>query len=130
MLIITLRTDKPEAEIGIFEDSTQIAYFTWKAHRQLAETLHGKLAELLQKNGKTLQDINGIVVFKGPGSFTGLRIGITVANAVAYSLNVPIVSNEDPEWLQTGIKRLNAGESEPVALPEYGAAPHITPQKK
>jgi tRNA threonylcarbamoyladenosine biosynthesis protein TsaB len=130
MLIITLRTDKPEAEIGIFEDSTQIAYFTWEAHRQLAETLHGKLAELLQKNGKTLQDINGIVVFKGPGSFTGLRIGITVANAVAYSLNVPIVSNEDPEWLQTGIKRLNAGESEPVALPEYGAAPHITPPKK
>src|SRR4051794_37039602 len=113
MLIITLRTDKPEAEIGIFEDSTQIAYFTWEAHRQLAENLHGKLAELLQKNGKTLQDINGIVVFKGPGSFTGLRIGITVANAVAYSLNVPIVSNEDPEWLQTGIKRLNAGESEP-----------------
>lgn len=130
MLIITLRTDNPVAEIGLFDDSTQIEYLTWEAHRQLSETLHGKLAELLEKNGKALQDITGIVAFKGPGSFTGLRIGITVANALAYSLNVPIVSNEDPEWLQTGIKRLMAGESEPVALPEYGAAPHITPQKK
>jgi tRNA threonylcarbamoyladenosine biosynthesis protein TsaB len=84
----------------------------------------------LNKNSKKLEDIQGIVVFKGPGSFTGLRIGITVANALAYSLNVPIVSDEEADWLQTGIQRLMAGESEPVALPEYGAAPHITPQKK
>jgi tRNA threonylcarbamoyladenosine biosynthesis protein TsaB len=130
MLIITLRTDKPQAELGLFEDTEQLDYYTWEAHRQLAETLHTKLHELLAKNSKTLGAIQGIVVFKGPGSFTGLRIGITVANALAYSLHVPIVSDEDPDWLQTGIKRLLAGEAEPVALPEYGAAPHITPQKK
>jgi len=130
MLIITLRTDKPEAELGLFEDETQLYYYTWHAHRELAETLHAKLNDLLNKNSMQLHDIQGVVVFKGPGSFTGLRIGITVANALAYSLNVPIVSVEDPEWLQKGTKRLLAGESEPVALPEYGAAPHITPQKK
>jgi tRNA threonylcarbamoyladenosine biosynthesis protein TsaB len=130
MLIITLRTDKPEAEIGLFEDSTQLAYHSWEAHRQLAETLHATLKKLLKDNGKVLHDINGIVVFKGPGSFTGLRIGITVANALAYALDVPIVSNEDPGWLQAGITRLRAGDSETVAMPEYGALPHITPQKK
>jgi tRNA threonylcarbamoyladenosine biosynthesis protein TsaB len=130
MLIITLRTDKPEAELGLFDNETQLDYYTWQAHRELAETLHAKLNELLNKNDKRLDDIQGVAVFKGPGSFTGLRIGITVANALAYSLSVPIVSVEDPGWLQTGIQRLLAGESEPVALPEYGAAPHITPQKK
>lgn len=130
MLIITIRTDNPTAELGIYDDSTELAYFTWEAHRILAETLHQKLQELLEANHKKLNEIEGIVVFKGPGSFTGLRIGITVANAIGYALDAPVVSNEDPEWLQTGISRLLAGESEAVAQPEYGALPHITAQKK
>ena len=130
MLTITLRTDKPEAELGLCEDGEQLAYETWLAHRELAETLHGKLAALLKGQNKSLQDIQGIIVFKGPGSFTGLRIGITVANALAYSLGVPIVASEDPDWLAEGIKRLQSGENEHITVPEYGALPHITPQKK
>lgn len=130
MLILTIRTDKPEAELGLYEDAKQLAYETWLAHRQLAETLHGKLAELLKSQQKDLHDIDGIVVFKGPGSFTGLRIGITIANALAYSLDAKIIAQEDPNWLETGIERLLAGESEQVALPEYGALPNISIQKK
>ncbi|MBC7581839.1 tRNA (adenosine(37)-N6)-threonylcarbamoyltransferase complex dimerization subunit type 1 TsaB [Aeromicrobium sp.] len=130
MLIITIRTDKPEAEIGLYSNSEQLAYHTWEAHRQLAETLHMTLEQLLKDNYRNLHDIEGIVAFKGPGSFTGLRIGITVANALAYSLSIPIVSNEDPEWLQAGITRLLCGETESIAMPEYGALPHITAQKK
>lgn len=130
MLIITLRTDKPEAELGLFDDNEQIAYVTWQAHRELAETLHDQIQKLLSDNQKVLQDLEGVVVFKGPGSFTGLRIGITVANALAYSLRIPVVSNEDPDWLQTGLARIQNGEGEAVALPEYGALPHITLQKK
>lgn len=130
MLIITLRTDKPEAEMGLYEDGKQLAYQTWLAHRQLAETLQSKIAKLLKANGQTLQNIEGIVVFKGPGSFTGLRISITVANALAYSLDVPIVATEDPKWLETGIARLQTDDNEQIAVPEYGALPHITPQKK
>lgn len=130
MLIITLRTDKPEAELGLYDGNTQLAYETWLAHRQLAETLHGKIDALLKDQHKTLQNIDGIVVFKGPGSFTGLRIGITVANALAYSIGVPIVASEDPRWLEAGISRLLKGENEQIAMPEYGGEPHITPQKK
>lgn len=130
MLTLTIRTDKPEAEIGLFDGDKQLAYLTWQAHRELAETLHAKIEELLASCDKTGQDLKGIVVFKGPGSFTGLRIGITVANALAYSQNIPVVANEDPEWLQNGIRRLMAGEADELALPEYGALPHITAQKK
>jgi tRNA threonylcarbamoyladenosine biosynthesis protein TsaB len=130
MLTITIRTDRPEAEVGLFDGTQQVAYQTWQAHRELAETLHQKINDLLSDNQKNLHDVQGIVVFKGPGSFTGLRIGITVANALAYSLAVPIVASEDPGWLQTGIKRLLAGETEAIAMPEYGALPHVTPQKK
>ena len=130
MLIITIRTDNPEAELGLYEDNEQLTYISWLAHRQLAETVHQKIDELLAMQNKSLKDIQGIVVFKGPGSFTGLRIGITVANALADSLGAAIVSTEEPDWLETGIRRLQKGENEHITLPEYGALPNITPQRK
>lgn len=130
MLILTIRTDKPEAEIGLYEDDTQIAYETWQAHRQLAETLHRKVAALLTAQSKATADVQGIVCFKGPGSFTGLRIGLTVANALAYSLAIPIVAQQGDTWQANGVALLQAGENERVAMPEYGAPVHITQQKK
>jgi tRNA threonylcarbamoyladenosine biosynthesis protein TsaB len=125
-----MRTDKPEAELGLYDNTTQLAYMTWPAHRQLAETIHTKLNELLSAQAMSLKSIGGIVVFQGPGSFTGLRIGLTVANALAVGLEVPIVATQDPEWIEQGIQRLIASETDVQALPFYGADVHITPQKK
>lgn len=130
MLILSVRTDKPEAEIGLFEDTKQIAYKTWQAHRELSETIHKKVGNLLKSQKKDWKDIESIVCFKGPGSFTGLRIGLTVANTLAYGLAVPIVSSEGKDWIQKGIKRLQSGEDEHVALPDYGTEVHTTKPRK
>jgi tRNA threonylcarbamoyladenosine biosynthesis protein TsaB len=130
MIILTLRTDKPEAELGLYEDAKQLSHITWQAHRQLSSTIHQKITELLEQNQKQLTDIQGIVCFKGPGSFTGLRIGLTTANALAYSLTLPIVSEMGEDWVQKGQVRLQKGESESVAMPEYGAEAFTTQQKK
>ena len=54
MLILTIRTDKPEAELGLYKDNQQLDYFVWQAHRELAETIHNKIKELLEKRN----DIN------------------------------------------------------------------------
>ncbi|HUB92989.1 MAG TPA: tRNA (adenosine(37)-N6)-threonylcarbamoyltransferase complex dimerization subunit type 1 TsaB [Verrucomicrobiae bacterium] len=130
MIILTLRTDKPDAEIGLYDGDKRLAYETWQAHRQLAETLHSKIEELLRAQSKDWQDIDGIVCFQGPGSFTGLRIGLTVSNALAYSYDIPVVTTQDPRWLETGLAQLARGESDTVALPFYGADAHVTQQKK
>lgn len=129
MLILTIRTDNPEAEIGLYEDEKQLAYEVWHAHRELSNTIHTKIKALLKSQGKQLEDVLGIVCFQGPGSFTGLRIGITVADSFAYGLNIPIVAAQD-DWIEQGIKRLKAGENDRIALPHYGAPVHITQQKK
>lgn len=129
MLIMTIRTDKPEAELGLFAGGKQLQYLTWQAHRELAETIHAKIREQLALQNQTLQDIGGVVVFKGPGSFTGLRIGISVANALAHSLQVPIVSSNGEDWIHSGALRLQNGETETTALPEYGSEPNITQPK-
>lgn len=131
MLILTIRTDNPEAEVGLYQGETKLAYETWHAHRELSTTLHTKIMEILKGQSKTLQDLEGIVCFQGPGSFTGLRIGLTVADAISYGLNnLPIVAAKEDDWIQTGITRLLAGENDQIALPHYGAAPNITQQKK
>jgi tRNA threonylcarbamoyladenosine biosynthesis protein TsaB len=130
VIILTIRTDKPEAEIGLYDDHNQLAYEVWHAHRELSVTLHQKIVALLDQAKLGLADLSGLVAFAGPGSFTGLRIGLTVANALAYGLQKPIVAAQNKDWIAQGIARLQNGESDTIALPEYGAPVHITTQKK
>lgn len=129
MLILTLRTDRPDTEIGLFEDGQQLAYEAWLAHRQLAETIHQKLQEILSGQKQSLNNIDGIVVYKGPGSFTGLRIGVSVANTLADSLEVPIIGMAGDKWLADGQTALQAGHNDQIVMPEYGAPPHTTQPK-
>lgn len=129
MIILTIRTDKPESEIGLYDDKTQLVYEVWEAHRRLAETIHDKIRELLESQSKELNDVQGIVAYKGPGSFTGLRIGISVANALAYGLNVPVIGAAD-SWIEDGITRILSGENDQTVLPKYGSPAHTTVQKK
>lgn len=130
MLILTIRTDKPESEIGIFASTKKIAYKTWLAHRQLSETIHKTIESQLEQQNKTWHNIEGIVFYKGPGSFTGLRIGASVANALASDKNIPIVAVGGDDWLQIGIAGLLGGKNETIAIPYYGEATVTTPQKK
>lgn len=133
-MIITIRTDKPEAEIGIYNaDGGQLAYETWQAHRQLAETIHQKINDLLKHpsvKDQTLEDLTGVVVYKGPGSYTGLRIGLSVANALSYSFNIQIIATSGDDWQKKGIQRLLKGDGKQVALPNYDAPAKTTAPRK
>ncbi len=130
MIILTLRTDKPEAEIGLYDNNIRLQYEKWQAHRELSTTIHKKIKELLDLQKLDWQSIEGLVVYKGPGSFTGLRIGFSVANALSYGNSIPIVSSLGSTWVETGLKRLLAGENEIVAIPEYGSEARTTKPKK
>lgn len=130
MIILTIRTDNPEAEVGLFDGQEKLAYATWHAHRELSVTLHRKIEDMLVKQGKDIHSVDGIVGFAGPGSFTGLRIGLTVANALAYGASVPVVADNGEDWKQKGIARLLSGQRDAIAMPEYGAPVHITQQRK
>jgi len=44
-----------------------------------------------------MHNIKGVIVVKGPGSFTSLRIGVSVANALGYALGVPVAGVEKPD---------------------------------
>ncbi len=130
MLALTIRTDKPEAELSLIDSGQQLSAIKWQAHRELSDTIHLKIKELLNKSGKKMEELEGLVIYKGPGSFTGLRIGFAVANTMAYALNIPIVAADGKDWAKTGCKKMAAGQNDKIALPEYGSPPHITKPKK
>jgi len=130
MIIVTIKTDQPMAEVGLFRDHEKLGYSVWEAHRTLTDTIHVQIKKLLDMASMDWGDIGGVIVFKGPGSFTGLRIGFAVANTLAYINKAPIVSTMGDAWLQEGLKRLVAGEDEHIAMPEYGAQANITLPRK
>ena len=130
MLILTIKSDAPEANLGLYDNSTLLKQENWLADRNLADTIHLKIEALLKSIGKDWSDISGLVCFEGPGSFTGLRIGLSVGNALAYGLSAPIVGSRGKDWVEMGIKKLLAGKNDQLVMPHYGSEPHITPPKK
>lgn len=127
-MYLAIRSDKPEAEIYLLDTNGQIVkQKIWSANRTLARDLPGEIDDLINRE---YDQLVGVIAFRGPGSFTGLRIGITVANAIAYGQGLPIVGAMGDDWLKVGIERLSNHEDDQIVLPEYGAVPHITPAKK
>ena len=130
-MILAIKTDNPTAELVVMDGNGNIIVREeWLAERRLAHELLGKLEELLARAQGDWTQLSGLVVFKGPGSFTGLRIGITVMNTIAYSQSLPIVGQVGETWLSDGVTRLGQGNSDQVVLPEYGAPARITQQRK
>lgn len=133
-MILTIRTDKPEAEVGLFDETnTKLAHKTWQAHRALSATIHVSIQELLDQLNASWDDISGIIYFQGPGSFTGLRIGAAVANALAVGNAIALTNEQGSDWIRDGIENLQTkGQtaSPEVAVPEYGAEPFTTQPKK
>lgn len=128
-MILLLDTSTPICKLTLVDGDWRYEN-EWQADRELAKRLLGYLDGQLKKNGKTWQDISAIGAFQGPGSFTGLRIGLTVLNTIADSQGIAIVGETGEEWQEKALARLSAGENDRIVLPFYGSEAHITKPRK
>lgn len=88
MLILGIDTSGKMASVSLMQDDVLLAensVYTTLTHSQIIMPMCKKLLESV---GKTLQDVNRIVVSCGPGSYTGLRIGISGVKAMCFALNI------------------------------------------
>lgn len=129
-MILLLDTSTAVCRITIVYDDGRERGAEWKADRQLARGLLAFLRDEIGRDDCTFQDLTGIGIMKGPGSFTGLRIGAAVANALASDLHIPIVGEAGSNWKEKSLRRLMSSESDKLILPDYGQAPKITKPKK
>jgi len=70
-----------------------------------AEKLHVFIEEVIAKAGISAQDLNAVAVSQGPGSYTGLRIGVSAAKGLCYALNIPLIAVDTLQTLasQAGV---------------------------
>ena len=122
-----LYLDTSTKEVRVWLDET---YFMQEMGRDMGRDLLGFIKECLAESGAKWQDLSGLAFYKGPGSFTGLRIGLTVANTLADDLGIPIVGETGEGWQARALGRLAAGDNEQIVMPEYGGDAHITLPRK
>ena len=99
MRILGIDTAIPTASVALIEDGVLLAEETSNPARQLngkppsnhAEVILPLIDALFKKAGITVSQLTGIAVSIGPGSFTGLRIGLATAKGIAYDSGLPLV---------------------------------------
>ena len=104
-LILSIETSTKNCSIGLAKDG--ICIFLREENKgdySHAEKLHVFIEEMLKSENLQIKDLDAIAVGKGPGSYTGLRIGVSTAKGLAYALNIPLISIDT---LKTLAKNIN-----------------------
>lgn len=97
--------------------------FEFETNDQSADLLIA-IDGILKQEKLSLKDLRAIVVNSGPGSFTGVRVGVTVANTLAWSLDIPVYGFQTEDFEKTLVK------ISPTRLKHFSqiALPHYPPQ--
>ncbi len=128
-MIILLNTSGPTCALTLVDGDAMYEH-EWEAGRDLARGLLDFLRNSLAQHHIGFHDISALGVFEGPGSFTGLRIGLTVINTLADSLKLPIVGARGVNWKKNACSRLNGGQNDVIVIPFYGSAANTSLPKK
>lgn len=90
MRLLHIDTSNQPLSVAITEGNEVLAEFNSGMRINHSITMMSQIESLLEYTKLEMKDIEGIVVAKGPGSYTGLRIGVTAAKTLAYTLNIPL----------------------------------------
>jgi len=88
---LAIDTSTDSASLALVQDGKVLAESTWRCGQNHSVELLPRLARLLDESRVGLQAISCVIVAKGPGSFNGLRVGLSTAKGLAFSLGIPII---------------------------------------
>ena len=91
-LILNIDTTGSKASIALAIDGDVIADASNSEQRDHASWIHPAIDQLLLRNGFKPADLSAIAVTVGPGSYTGLRVGLATAKGFCYALNIPLIT--------------------------------------
>jgi tRNA threonylcarbamoyladenosine biosynthesis protein TsaB len=89
-LLLALDTSTSTASLAVFDGQRVVSETTWLAGREHSTRLLVEIEFALERVGKTPQALSGLVVAQGPGSFTGVRVALSVAKGMAAGLSIPL----------------------------------------
>ena len=133
MFLLIHTADEKKVFIGLAENGKLTAKRVFTAQYRQAEELLPAVDKLL---GKQLSRLKGIAVVCGPGPFTALRIGMAVANTLAWGLKIPVAGVKLDEFsgydqlAAVGEKKIKTAKQGSIVEPFYGKEPSITLKKR
>ena len=128
-MIILFDSSAMLVQLTVVDGEAQHDY-SWEAGRTLARDMLAYLRDKLGEHGGSLHTVTGIGANSGPGSYTGLRIGLSVLNTLAEANHIPIVGATGENWRGECLGRLRAGQNDGIVMPLYGGDAHITAPRK
>ena len=91
MNVLAIDTSTKALSVAVLQDGRVLAEYTTHLKTTHSVQCMPAIAHLLKECGLSPQDLSRIAVAEGPGSYTGLRIGVTIAKSLAWSLGIPLV---------------------------------------
>ncbi|HEY4062520.1 MAG TPA: tRNA (adenosine(37)-N6)-threonylcarbamoyltransferase complex dimerization subunit type 1 TsaB [Puia sp.] len=91
-LILNIDTSTEKAGICLASEGRMLAMKRNDTQKDHASWLHPAVQQLLQETGHRLQDLQAVAVTAGPGSYTGLRVGMAAAKGFCYALDIPLIT--------------------------------------
>lgn len=91
-LILSLETSATECSVALHKNGNLLKTFEINEGQAHASRLAVLIHEIFLTTGTTFKDLNAVAVSAGPGSYTGLRIGVSTAKGICYALNIPLIS--------------------------------------
>jgi tRNA threonylcarbamoyladenosine biosynthesis protein TsaB len=92
MLILAIETSGPLGSVALLDGQGLLAEQTLELGRKHAQSLIPTIQQVLAQDAKAPQDIGLVAVSIGPGSYTGLRVGVVCAKTLAYAVKCPLVA--------------------------------------
>lgn len=90
-LILSLETATTVCSVALHDDGAILASSSMHISRSASSKLAVMIDELLKRCDKTPKDLKAVAVSSGPGSYTGLRIGVATAKGMCYALSIPLI---------------------------------------
>ena len=116
-LILNIETATKNCSVCLAKDGVPVAVAEYAGEGYAhAEKLHVFIENVLAEAGAAYADLTAVAVSMGPGSYTGLRIGVSAAKGLCYALNIPLIAVETLELLA---RRVNPEEG--VIIPMIDA---------
>ena len=90
MITILLDSSNTNLSVGIAKDNLLLDFVSYEAWQRQSEYMIVELNKLLEKHHIKKEEIKEVIVARGPGSYTGVRIAITIAKTIAVALNAKL----------------------------------------
>ena len=90
MMLLALDTSTSTASLAVYDGQRVLSETSWLAGREHSARLLVEIDAALERIGRAPRDLTGLVVARGPGSYTGVRVGLSVALGIAAGLGVPL----------------------------------------